>query len=235
MSSSKRTLLVVGSGPGIGTTTASLFARHGFTQIGLISRNAERLQQDVSTVRKATSQPGLQIKTYPADTGSVDQLRGALANFHDELGAPEVVLFNAARIAESTIGQDGPEVLLQDFQMMNVGLYVVATWATPLLISRAEEKLGRPSFLLSGGAVHEDPLPEVFSLCMQKAAQHNLMKSLDKQFGAQGVHFGVVNIGGPVTDEDPVINVKNISETFWELAQEEKGKWRHSVDIGVKR
>lgn len=118
---------------------------------------------------------------------------------------------------------------------MNIGLYETARWAVPLLESNARQQGPHPCLFLSGGAVYENPVVEVFALCMQKAAQHNLMKSLwIKQGDGKGkVHVAVANIGGVVKDDDPIINAKNIAQTYCTLYNEDVGEWRHRVDIGV--
>lgn len=46
------TLLVLGSGPGIGVHVAQLFAERGFRQVILASRDASRLQKEVEDVKK---------------------------------------------------------------------------------------------------------------------------------------------------------------------------------------
>ena len=237
---SRNTLVVIGSGPGIGLSTASLFASHGFS-IALISRNAERLQSDVTAVQKS-AHPGSTIKAYPANVADSSALSSALDQIQSELGAPEVVLFNTARIQPSTIGQEPIANLRADFESMNIGLYITATWALPLMEKRAE---GRgegpwPSFLLSGGYVADDPRENVFALSMQKAMQHNLMKSLWKvQMGKKNdegmVHIGIANIGGHVGDEEPVRTAGNIARVYWEVYREERSSWRQQVDIGVEK
>lgn len=47
------TLLVLGSGPGIGVHVAQLFAERGFQQVILASRDAARLKKEVEDVKKA--------------------------------------------------------------------------------------------------------------------------------------------------------------------------------------
>ncbi|KAF2234182.1 NAD(P)-binding protein [Viridothelium virens] len=237
---SQNLLVVVGSGPGIGLSTASLFASHGFS-IALISRNAERLQSDVAAVKKSVS-PSSTIKAYSTNVGDSSALSSTLSQIQSELGTPEVVLFNVARIQSSTIGQEPVRNIRGDFESMNVGLYVTATWALPLMEDRAKGR-GKgpwPSFLLSGGFVAEDPRETVFALSMQKAMQHNLMKSLwrvqmHKKTEEGPVHFGVSNIGGHVGDEEPVRTASNIAGVHWELYGEERQNWRQQVDIGVEK
>ncbi|KAI9695820.1 MAG: hypothetical protein M1820_008414 [Bogoriella megaspora] len=230
---SQNLLIVIGSGPGIGVATASLFASKGFS-VALISRNASRLRSDVLAVQKSAASSST-TKAYACDIGDSTALQSTLKTIEFELGPPEVVLFNAARIEPSTIGSEPIEKIRKDFEVMNIGLYVSATWAIPLLEGRAKgrSKGPYPTLLLSGGYVHEDPLPVAFALCMQKAMQHNLMKSLWKVESEKSVHVGVSNIGAEVSDEEPERSPGGIAKTYWELYNEERGSWRHSVDIGI--
>lgn len=80
----------------------------------------------------------------------------------------------------STIGEEPPENILNDFKVMNIGLYTAIGWAQPHLLALAKRAHSRPCFFLSGGAIYKDPLPMVFALSMQKAAQWNLMQSFRK-------------------------------------------------------
>ena len=128
--STSRLLVVVGSGPGVGSATASLFASNGFN-IALISRNPERLKGDQTRVSKANS--NIECKTFAADVSDSSALKKALNQIHESMGAPEVVLFNTARIAPTTIGETDPSDVAQDFQLMNIGQIVTAYWALPLL------------------------------------------------------------------------------------------------------
>ena len=238
---SQNLLVLIGSGPGIGVSTASLFASKGFS-VALISRNAERLRSDVTAVQKHST-PGANVNAYPTNAGDSSALISTLAQIQSELGSPEVVLFNLARIQPSTVGQEPITNIRADFESMNIGLYIAATWALPLMEKRVEGRRQepRPAFLLSGGYVYEDPRPEVFALCMQKAMQHNFMKSLWKiakakgERGEEAVHIGVANIGGHVGDEEPVRTAANIAEVYWELYGEKRETWRHQIDVGVEK
>ena len=98
-------LVVVGSGPGIGSATASLFASNGFN-IALMSRSAERLKEDQARVSKANSK--IECNVFPADVADSSALKRALNQIHESMGPPEVVLFNTARIAPTTIGETDP-------------------------------------------------------------------------------------------------------------------------------
>ena len=227
--STSRLLVVVGSGPGVGSATASLFASNGFN-IALISRNPERLKGDQTRVLKANS--NIECKTFAADVSDSSALKKALNQIHESMGAPEVVLFNTARIAPTTIGETDPSDVAQDFQLMNIGQIVTAYWALPLLAEVAERSGSHPTFLNSSSGVGDEPLPQVFSLSMNKAAQNNFLKSLAHVARPQGIHVARVHINGQVADEYPELNAKNIAEKHWKLSQQAEKDWEAKIDVG---
>ncbi|EXJ69992.1 uncharacterized protein A1O5_07065 [Cladophialophora psammophila CBS 110553] len=227
--SDNKLIVILGSGPGIGASTGALFASMGF-DVALLSRNVERLGQDV--IRVQIANPRVRVKAYPVDVGDHNGLALALAQVHADLGPPEVVYFNAARVAPSKIGGTSPDLVLEDFKSMNIGLFVAASWALPHLTAAAERPGTHPSFLFTNSGLWDRPLADLASLSMQKAAQYNLMLSLKQMVEAKGVHVAGVNIGGLVRDEDPVINANNIARALFDLSQEDKPDWQWEVKVG---
>lgn len=224
-----RLLVVVGSGPGIGVATASLFASKGF-DIALISRNGERLKEDEAKVKQANSKA--KVETFPADVADSDALKKALDQIPSSMGPPEVVLFNTARIAPTTIGETDASEILQDFKLMNIGQYVTAVWALPLLAEVAKRSGTHATFLNSSSGVADTPIPQVFSLSMQKAAQNNFLKSFAHTAGPQDIHVARVDINGAVSDDQPELNAKNIAQQHWTLSQQDKSGWTDKIDVG---
>jgi NAD(P)-dependent dehydrogenase (short-subunit alcohol dehydrogenase family) len=112
--SQNKVIVILGSGPGIGVATGSLFASKGF-DVALLSRNAERLDRDVARVQKGN--PNVKVRAYPVDLGDHNALAAALGKIEVDLGPPEVVYYNAARVAPSKMGQTGPDFLLEDFKV----------------------------------------------------------------------------------------------------------------------
>jgi NAD(P)-dependent dehydrogenase (short-subunit alcohol dehydrogenase family) len=114
----------------------------------------------------------------------------------------------------------------------NLALYAVAKWAMQLLRAKATSETDcRPSFLVTSSLLPVDPIPELFSLSMVKAAQANLVKSLDKAFTPQGVHVGLVVVGGAVSPSAPALNPRNIAEQAWNLFAQKREDWTGQVTI----
>jgi NAD(P)-dependent dehydrogenase (short-subunit alcohol dehydrogenase family) len=120
-------IVILGSGPGIGVGVASHFASQSFGRVALISRNAERLKKDAETVKADSGRTGLQVKIYTVDVGNVLALEKTLNEVTHDLGPPEVVVYNAARLRQSKFGDVPAKELTEDFQ---VGLnHLPRTWS----------------------------------------------------------------------------------------------------------
>ena len=117
-SSTSSTLVVIGSGPGIGVHTASLFAAQKFTIIALISRNAinlERSRQRVlETAKSAGKSP--EVRTWSTDITDAEMFKKTLKEV-ESMGVVSCVHFNAARVGLSDIGVFGENDLIQDFKV----------------------------------------------------------------------------------------------------------------------
>lgn len=112
------TLLVVGSGPGIGSATACVFAQEGFEKVALISRNDERLKQDCHAVEEAARQKGKSISIGSwaveiTDTAAFQAALDKVASF----GTVECILFNAARVQPSDLLEESIDEVEYDFRV----------------------------------------------------------------------------------------------------------------------
>lgn len=108
------TLLLIGSGPGIGLSTASLFASKKFSKVALISRDAKRLVTDREKVLSAA--PAAEVRTWDVDITESAKYKKVLKEVEQWSGeGVDCVIFNAARVAPSALLEFPEEELLKDF------------------------------------------------------------------------------------------------------------------------
>nr|POF08144.1 putative oxidoreductase [Quercus suber] len=229
-------LVVFGSGPGVGVGTATLFAERGFAKVVLMSRNAKRLAQDAIAVRAAAAAAHIATEVYeiPVDAADLAQVDASLRQVDESLGGTPLhcVLFNAARTGKSKFFDFSPESLENDLKIAVVSLYAVASWAMPKFLAAVGNISSMtPSLLVTSGMLAKDPFPAMFSLATCKAGQYSLIQSLHKQYEPQGVHCGVIFIGGTVSADAKVTNPRNIAEELWKMAAAEKGKGSVEVTL----
>lgn len=97
-----KTLLVVGSGPGIGRAVSTLFASKGYNNVVLVARRADQLKDEQAALQQAVGQH-VTIKTIAVDITDTDALLKGLEDADAAVGKPETVFFNAARVLPSAL------------------------------------------------------------------------------------------------------------------------------------
>jgi hypothetical protein len=95
---SDRTILVLGSGPGIGRSVASLFASRRYGNVVLIARRAEQLRVEKELLERVA---GVAVGTYAVDLTDTKALLAVLDDADAVFGKPELVFYNAARVLPS--------------------------------------------------------------------------------------------------------------------------------------
>jgi len=225
-----KTLVVIGSGPGIGVATAAAFAVRGFTHIALISRDSKRLSEDEDRVLTAVQERGYpaRIQTYAVDITDLEALKRTLKEV-ETFGTLECVFFNAARVDGKPLLEESVDDVERDFKTTNLALYVTACWAIPILKKSSEES--SPTLIVtSTNSLYKEPIPELFSLSMVKAAQRNLVQSLYATYGSD-IHIALLSVGGIVSPEKKNLSPDNIAGQAWELYKQPRSKWQMELEI----
>ena len=169
--------VIIGVGPGIGTSVARAFARDGLA-IGLLARSRTTLEE---ARRAVVSGTGVETFMATADAADPDQLRTGLTGFVDAFGVPEVLVYNAALIQPDAVGDISGERHLEAWSVNVVGAITAAAQVLPLMAAR-----GSGTFLVTGGM--PEASPEYLSLSLGKAGVRALVEALDAQFAPTGVH-----------------------------------------------
>lgn len=130
-------LVVVGSGPGIGSHVAAQFARGGFKKVILMSRNLDRLRVDAVVVQSAS--PGVDVIIVSVDLSDTAKVRQALLEVDRRMGAVrlECVVYNASRVARTDVMAMPVEDLKYDMHVSRPGFLLSALNTTDILGSRS--------------------------------------------------------------------------------------------------
>ncbi len=208
--------LVIGVGPGIGTSVARAFARDGLP-IGLIARSEATLE----AVQRALPDPDAPTYRATADATDPDRLGAALAGFDDRYGVPDVLVYNAAIIQRDALGDLDVQGHLQAYAVNVVGAITSAATTLPKMAAR-----GHGTFLITGGM--PEAVPAFLSLSLGKAGVRALVEALDAQYAPAGVHVATVTVDGqvaPGTAFDP----DDIAEHYRRLHAQPRSGWDREV------
>jgi NAD(P)-dependent dehydrogenase (short-subunit alcohol dehydrogenase family) len=147
------TAVIVGVGPGLGLALARTFAAADHP-VALLARDATRLDCYLVELNRA-ERPA---RAYTADAAHPAQLRSALEAAIDDLGAPDVLIYNAAVLRPDTPTDGDDDGWVNALTVDVLGAKVAAETIHPAL------RDGRGSLLFTGGGLALQPSAQ-FASC----------------------------------------------------------------------
>ena len=211
--------VIIGVGPGIGTSVARRFAAAGMP-LGLIARTAATLD----AARAAVAATGVTVAGATADAGRDDQLTAALDVLTGQLGVPGALIYNAGLIQ-----RDRPGELSRERQVAAYAVNVLGAMAAAVHLAPAMAEAGGGTIVITGGM--PEPDPAFTSLSLGKAGVRALTTLLASEYGPAGVHVATVTVGGSVAPGGPY-DPDLIAEHYWRLHTQPPQAWEHEVMVG---
>jgi short-subunit dehydrogenase len=211
--------VIIGVGPGIGTSVARRFAAAGMP-LGLIARTAATL----NAARAAVAATGVAVAGATADAGRDDQLTAALDALTAQLGVPGALIYNAGLIQ-----RDRPGELSHERHFAAYAINVLGAMTAAVHLAPAMAEAGGGTVVITGGM--PEPDPEVTSLSLGKAGVRALTRLLASEYGPAGIHVATVTVGSAVApggQYDP----DQIAEYYWRLHTQPRQAWEHEVVVG---
>ncbi len=118
MSSTSKTIFVIGSGPGIGRSVTLKFAQQ-YSHIALFARRSEQLSVEKKAIEEAAGAK-VKVETFAVDVTDTEALFKAYDGAEAALGKPEVVFYNAARVLPSQLVSHDVKDIEYDFKVRHV-------------------------------------------------------------------------------------------------------------------
>jgi len=122
------TIVIFGSGPGIGNYVAAEFAAQGYKHVILLARSASRLPEDKAFVESRVA--GVRVDTLQIDLSNTASIPAVLKQIDALTDKVEVVFFNAARIKASPILEVPVEEIEEDFRV-RLSYFLFPCYFTP--------------------------------------------------------------------------------------------------------
>lgn len=223
--------VVVGVGPGLGASLARRFAR-GYA-VAIIARSADYLQSLAKEIRAA----GGRVFEAQANVGDRAQVEAAFASIREQLGSPEVLLYNAGSGMWGTVTEITPEQYEDTWRVNAYGAFVSAKAVVPDLIER-----GRGVLLFTGATAGVKAGPKSVAFGPAKFALRGLAQSLARDLGPKGIHVAWVNVDGvidiprtrerfPQLRDEDLLKPDAIAETYWHLAHQDRSAWTLELEV----
>lgn len=221
--------VVTGVGPGLGAALARRFAK-GYA-VALNARKSDFIASVAWEIRGA----GGHALEVPGDIGDPAQASAMFKKIHDQLGCPEVLLYNAGSGKFGTVVDITPEQYEADWRVNALGAFVSAREVAPHMI-----KHGHGVMLFTGATAGVKAGPKSVSFGPAKFAMRGLAQSLARDLGPKGIHVAWINVDGSIdipgrkvgnyTSED-MLSPDAIAETYWHLAHQHRSAWTMELEV----
>lgn len=232
MNSPQQVAVVVGVGPGLGGALAVRFARGGF-RVALVARHDE----SVRAVQAEIDGFGGSARAFLADASDEESVRSAFRRIHEELGAPEVLLYNAGAFQLGGVLELSAASFEQAWRVSCLGGLLAAQAVLPSMLER-----GRGTIIFSGATASLRGSANFAGVAVGKAGLRILAQSMARELGPKGVHVAHVIIDGQIDsprvraqfagrDPQTFLNPAAIAEAYWGLHTQDASAWSHEIDL----
>ena len=234
--------LPVGVRWGVGGAIAQKFAQEGYLVV-LTTRTTD----NAAALQTAIGEQGGESMIVELDLVSGESISNAFSKIRNEVGDPEVLIYNAGYLEGRDLPPDKelleyiPDEMFETAQhIASRGPFLVAKEVLPSMRER-----GEGSFLISNNqfSLRGKKRYTGQSLYYPRVMMRTLAQVLTEEYSEHGVHVANVIIDGlidspgtralPTAQEQPdiVINPVKIAEAFYYLHTQDKSCWTHEIQL----
>ena len=220
--------VVVGVGPGNGAAFATRFAQEGY-QLALLSRSLDFIKQQAAKLKNAHA--------YECDVSDRNSIQKAFQQIKQDLGAIDVVVYNAGSGHWGDIEKIKPEDFESSWRVNALGLMLVSQQVIPMM-----KQKNKGSIIVIGATASKRGGIETAAFAPAKAAQRSLAESMARYLWPVGIHIALVIIDGvidlpktrermPDKPDNFFVKPDDVAATVFWLTQQPSSTWSFEVEI----
>jgi NAD(P)-dependent dehydrogenase (short-subunit alcohol dehydrogenase family) len=228
--SEKQVAVVVGVGPGLGLALVRRFAKAGMA-VALAARTKDRLEQLLAKEAIESA------RAYACDATEPAAVEGLFAQVEQDLGTPEVVVFNAGAFRPGGILEIDPADFEQCWRIGCFAGFLVGQAAARRLVGQ-----GRGTIIFTGATAALRGSARFANLAVPKFGLRALAQTMARELGPQGIHVGHVIIDGQIRSEryahlaaergpDALLEPDAIAEAYYQLHAQPRSAWTLELDL----
>jgi NAD(P)-dependent dehydrogenase (short-subunit alcohol dehydrogenase family) len=217
--------LIVGAGEGLSASLARLFNREGL-RVALAARSIEKLGA-------LCSETGAQA--YACNASDPDEVERLFGLVEREIGAPDLVVYNASARARGPFLDLVPADVAQAIAVSAFGGFLVAQQAAKRMLP---QKHG--AILFTGASASVKGYAQSAPFAMGKFALRGLAQSMARELSPQGIHVAHFVIDGgirsaarvePADKPDSMLDPDAIALSYWNVLQQPRSAWSWELEV----
>ena len=219
------TALIVGAGEGLSASLARLLAREGL-HIALAARQTDKL----AVLRDETG--ALAFACDAADPGQVARLFDDVA---DEMGEPDVVIYNASGRVRGPFVDLVPAEVERTLTVTAFGGFLVAQQAVRRMLPK-----GFGAVLFTGASASIKGYAQSAPFAMGKFALRGLAQSMARELAPRGIHVAHFVIDGairnpgrtePPDKPDSMLDPDAIAANYLHVLRQPRSAWTWEIEL----
>ena len=217
--------LIVGAGSGLSASLARLFARNGL-RVGLSARNVDKLAE---LCRETNA------RAFASDAAEPDSVKRLFANVEAEIGAPDVVVYNASARARGPFIELAAADVQRALTVSAFGAFLVAQEAVRRMLP---SKHG--AILFTGASASVKGYPQSAPFAMGKFALRGLAQSMARELSPQGIHVAHFVIDGAIRNPgrveaadkpDSMLDPDAIAASYLQVLKQPRSAWTWEMEL----
>jgi len=182
-----KTIVITGSGRGIGRSVAIACAKEG-ANIGLTARTLDELNEVKDEILKLGTEVRVSVK--PADVSKYEEIEGAFKAFHEDLGKFNGVIANAG-YSRMWNSHEFDSNKFTEIMTVNVsGVFYAFKAAYSYL--KKDDKNNKSRFIITGSGAFTTPMPKLAAYTASKYAVVGLQNALALEYKKENINFNLV-------------------------------------------
>jgi NAD(P)-dependent dehydrogenase (short-subunit alcohol dehydrogenase family) len=220
-----KTALIVGTGAGLSSSLARAFAHEGM-RVALCARNIEKLEPLCAETR---------ARAYAVDATNTDQVRELFSEVEREMGAPDVVVYNASGRVRGPFVDLVPAEVELGVAVSAFGGFLVAQQAARRMIPNHHGAI-----FFTGASASVKGYARSAPFAMGKFALRGLAQSLARELAPQGIHVAHFVIDGeirnpgrsePAGNPDSMLDPDAIAASYLHVLRQARSAWSWELEL----
>jgi len=217
--------LIVGTGEGLSASLARLFARENI-RVALAARRSEKL----GALCHETG-----ARAYACNAAEADDVERLFGLVEREIGAPDLVVYNAGARARGPFLDLVPAEVAQSIMVSAFGGFMVAQQAARRMLPNKHGAI-----LFTGASASVKGYPQSAPFAMGKFALRGLAQSLARELSPQGIHVAHFVIDGGIRSAarteapdrpDSMLDPDAIAMSYFSVLQQPRSAWTWEMEL----
>ena len=217
-----KTALIVGVGQGLSASLARLLTRSGLT-VALVAREPGKLKQ-LCAETGATA--------FACDAQDRAQVARLFDAVDQQVGPPDVVIYNASARARGALTALDPEDVRRTLMVSAFGAFLVGQRAVLEMLGK-----GYGAILFTGASASVKGYAESAPFAMGKFALRGLAQSMARELAPKGIHVahfvidGAIRPRGQSDASDSTLDPDAIASMYLNVLMQPRSAWTWEVEL----